>query len=475
MLEALSAYVAEHGHARPPQKYRSPEGQPVGKWKEKLRRRYSEGRLDQREIGELEQLPGWRWQEEPDGRWETGLEHLRAFAEESGHASVTRWYQSPDGYALGKWVSNQRQRRDRMPPDRKRAVESVPGWRWTAADARLDRVLAEVARYHAEHGAVPMPRNYRPGHDPELALGEWMTEQVSDYNSGRMDPDLAFRLEMIPGFVWGQRDAAFRDLHRRLAGYAAAHGAADPPVGYACDDGFPLGRRVGWLRREYWNGNLSAGRIAALERLRGWTWDSANPGRLGPDQESFDVALRRLREYAADNDISVIPPGIRIRDGRSLKTWTHNLRNAYRHRRLPADRIAALESVPGWSWTPRSDAEACRREQWMTCLRAYAAEHGTARVPYGYVTPDGASLGAWVYRQRVKKRDGTLSADHAAALESLPGWTWDSGHVRRRPRGLPKIAALSTRPESDGRRECPECGRRFWDLGQHVMLTHEEP
>lgn len=59
-------------------------------------------------------------------------------------------------------------------------------------------------------------------------------------------------------------------------------------------------------------------------------------------------------------------------------------------------------------------------------LQAYVREQGHASPLSTYVLPDKTPLGAWVARQRTMRRQGMLRADRAAALEELPGWTWDA-------------------------------------------------
>jgi transcriptional regulator with XRE-family HTH domain len=80
-------------------------------------------------------------------------------------------------------------------------------------------------------------------------------------------------------------------------------------------------------------------------------------------------------------------------------------------------------------------------EQWeehFRQLRHYVGQHGDARVPRSYITPDGGRLGAWVVEQRSRFARGTLDPDRSMRLEELPGWTWG-------PRAR-RSAAKATRP-----------------------------
>jgi hypothetical protein len=89
-------------------------------------------------------------------------------------------------------------------------------------------------------------------------------------------------------------------------------------------------------------------------------------------------------------------------------------------------RVAALEAVPGWAW--EVDFEAAWQEK-LEVLTAHLAEHG--RLP-PYRHPSG--LGEWARNQRQGKKatdagrrskSGTMTPARAAALEAVPGWTWE--------------------------------------------------
>ena len=76
-------------------------------------------------------------------------------------------------------------------------------------------------------------------------------------------------------------------------------------------------------------------------------------------------------------------------DGFKLGSWVSNQRKNKSKNLLSQDRIERLEALPGWSWDPFT-------EQWEEAfeqLQSYVNQHGNARVPNSYVTPDGFKLG----------------------------------------------------------------------------------
>ncbi|KXO92978.1 Helicase associated domain (plasmid) [Tsukamurella tyrosinosolvens] len=63
-------------------------------------------------------------------------------------------------------------------------------------------------------------------------------------------------------------------------------------------------------------------------------------------------------------------------------------------------------------------------------LQRFVDTHGVARVPVRFRCADGYYLGAWVSRQRLANRDGTLTASQERLLARLPGWTWGERTLR---------------------------------------------
>ncbi|MCV6977476.1 Helicase associated domain protein [Mycobacterium bourgelatii] len=94
------------------------------------------------------------------------------------------------------------------------------------------------------------------------------------------------------------------------------------------------------------------------------------------------------------------------------------------HERWFKDDISAAGSTTG-GWLPVQPT--VHPDEWQrqfNQLRTYVNQHGDARVPRTYVTPDGNGLGAWVAEQRQLFARDLLDPKKAAKLEKLPGWRW---------------------------------------------------
>ena len=106
--------------------------------------------------------------------------------------------------------------------------------------------------------------------------------------------------------------------------------------------------------------------------------------------------------------------------GLSLGSWVHSQRRLFSRGQLSPERVALLESLPGWSW----DAFADKWDRNVAALTRFVEREGHSRVPR-YQRESGLALGAWVQTRRDDYRAGQLPKERALLLESLPGWSWD--------------------------------------------------
>lgn len=128
-LVALCGYVADCGHACPPQSYVAPGGFRLGAWVKNIRRRYEQLAPEQRAA--LQAQPGWVWDVREAG-WQHGVAELVAFQAAHGHLRVARDYITASGQPLGKWFDNQKtaHRAATLAPDRGRALADRFGPDW---------------------------------------------------------------------------------------------------------------------------------------------------------------------------------------------------------------------------------------------------------------------------------------------------------------------------------------------------------
>lgn len=125
------------------------------------------------------------------------------------------------------------------------------------------------------------------------------------------------------------------------------------------------------------------------------------------------------------------------------------LRRPGQRQRLREDQRKRLEDLPGWSWAHRQTRQ---WESYFEELAAYAAAHGHASPPIGYVTDAGVELGQWVHDLRRPSRRAKLARARCRRLEALPGWSWE---YRARPTWEAAFDALAAYAAEHGHTNPP--------------------
>lgn len=226
---------------------------------------------------------------------------------------------------------------------------------------------------------------------------------LAQSRTGRVDAAGMRRLNAFPG--------AYQSLSRdrwvqRYLECAERSFAGRPLAG---------GELGSWIKRQRYAfaaGELPAGRVALLERLEGFTWT--------PDADRWSATFDRVAEFARRN--GRIPSR---GDDAILAGWLANQRFSLRKGRLDADRVTALETLPGWRdslSTPRAPG------QWdamLGRLAEFRAEHGFYP-DHRSDDPAEAELGQWAHQQRGHHHRSDLAARRVESLAKLPGWRWST-------------------------------------------------
>ena len=166
------------------------------------------------------------------------------------------------------------------------------------------------------------------------------------------------------------------------------------------EKGYPLGSWVAGQRNSHSQGKIGAERIARLEALPGWSWNA----RASKWEEGFSV-LRRFAEREGNSR----PPAAHQEGDYRLGQWVAVQRSSYGQGKMGAERMARLESLPGWTL----DARAANWEEGFSVLRRFAEREGHSRPPAAHQEGD-YRLGQWVTAQRGYHRNGKLDSERAS-------------------------------------------------------------
>jgi hypothetical protein len=123
----LKEFSERARHCRVVISHKTNDGYRLGQWVSVQRTRKEKIDLGRRQR--LEALPGWSWDVWSD-QWEEGFSHLKEFSEREKHCRVPQGYKTDDGCRLGQWVGHQRSTKDKMDPDRRQRLETLPCWVW---------------------------------------------------------------------------------------------------------------------------------------------------------------------------------------------------------------------------------------------------------------------------------------------------------------------------------------------------------
>jgi hypothetical protein len=443
-LARLRQFVARTGHTRVAANHVESSFS-LGAWVIAQRADRHAGLLRPNQIRALERVPGWIWlpnprEVNPDpgvsqsggstdvvanardfgvaDSFATGFQLLAEYVQREGHARVTASHDER-GYPLGRWVQRQRAkyRHRRLPLEQIRALETLPGWVWkhephTIVDARFERALGMLQAFVKVHGHARVPQEYRD-QATGYALGAWVATRRYEHRRGLLTKRFVEQLSTVQGWAWGRGPArvqlSFDEYVRQFRDWLDRHGR--PPDASTAD-----GRRLlSWMsrtRESRRKASLTGEQIRVVDEL----------ARLSSElraDDDFRAALNALRAFADQHGNARVPNRHRT-SGINLGNWTRRQKDEFSRSRLAPHRRQLLESVPGWTWNTRQD----QFQRGLAFLRQFVRREGHARVPDDHVE-DGYNLGPWVRDRKHRYRRAKLSADHARALEQIPGWSWN--------------------------------------------------
>lgn len=109
--DALSDYVKRYGDTLVSSEYYTDDGFHLGKWVNRIKGKYRNGRLDSEQIGMLNEL-GMCWDnletKKAEIHWNTMYEEAKKYYTEHGNLNVPNRYVTEDGHKLYTWLMQQR-------------------------------------------------------------------------------------------------------------------------------------------------------------------------------------------------------------------------------------------------------------------------------------------------------------------------------------------------------------------------------
>ena len=340
--------------------------------------------------------------EQVTASWDFFFGLLEAFIEREGHAKVANEYITEDGYRLGQWAAVQRTTKASMSLERKARLEGLSGWSWEYREDNWEegfRYLQEFANREG-HANVSLDFTTADGYK----VGFWVTNLRRRKDT--LSSERKARLEDLPGWSWDPFSDKWKKGFGYLKEFADREGHAGAPQNFRTADGYPLGS---WITTQrITKDKIPPERIALLESLPGWTWNTVD--------KKWNEGFCNLKEFAETNGHANAPIDYKTEDGYRLGQWVSVQRGNKNN--MSSERKERLETLPDWSWDPH----ATKWEKGFSYLKEFIERERHCLPPALYKTDDGYPLGSWVNTQRTTK-DGMLP-ERRSRLEALPGWVW---------------------------------------------------
>jgi superfamily II DNA or RNA helicase len=203
----------------------------------------------------------------------------------------------------------------------------------------VDEILAWADAHHRRTGEWPKAAS---GPIKEAPGETWNKVQLALYQGLRGLPGGSSLARLLAEHSDG-RSSTFEVGLRGFSEFAFQNGNCRVPRGVDYG-GFDLGSWLTRQRQRYRAGTISEAEAAALESVRGWTWD--------PYEADFQFGADMVSRFAQREGHAQVPQRHR-EDGFGLGAWVTHRRHDYRKGKLSQDRIDRLESIPGWTWDAR--------------------------------------------------------------------------------------------------------------------------
>ena len=336
----LLRYADAHGDARVPDDCEE-GGYALGSWVVTQRIFRKKGWLARERARLLEAVPGWSWDPLGD-RWADGYQRLRRFVAKRD-CLPSSGFEDEEGFPLGDWVARQRRLGVRRSLDAERVglLEQIPGWTWNRQDAAFEVGVQHLNRY-VERVGHARPERGELDPDDRYPVGVWVQSQR--YRA-RQSPGRARRLELLPGWTWNVRDAAWEQAFDALLQYATRTGVSNPPRN-TIEDGMDIGAWV--IKQRSRKRRLAESQRRRLSEVPGWTWAAYS--------DQWDDWYELLVRFAEREGHAIVSQK-HVEGGRKLGVWVSGQRSAYRHGKLARSRVSRLETLPSWTWNAQKAAQ----------------------------------------------------------------------------------------------------------------------
>jgi superfamily II DNA or RNA helicase len=381
----------------------------AGQWQSNQRTAKKKGTLSTERSAELEAIPGWEWDiwEEQRNNWITQYEKLQRTPSQTSKET--------DEKRAGRWQSRQRtaQKKGTLSTERSAELEAIPGWEWEA-----DAYTWEEQRNHwiTQYEKLQRAPSTKSKETDEKRAGHWQSNMRRVKKNGTMTTERSAELEAIPGWEWGtERDETYTWEEQKQNWITQYEKLQRTPSQTSKDtEECRAGKWQNNTRMVYKKRKMSQECIAQMEAIPGWEW--------GMEREETYTWEEQLQHWkTVYTRIQKAPPqSSKDKEERRAGQWQSNMRAA--KKKMSAERITALEAIPGWEWGTERDETYTWEEQKINWITQYIKIQMSPSTISKNLEEKRA--GRWQSNLRQYYKKGSLSQERIAELNAIDGWTW---------------------------------------------------
>ena len=408
----LAQYHREHGNILMPNGYVTKDGIRLGSWLNSLRHKYRRpedgSSLSEDQIRQLNEL-GMVWNPY-EQRWNDAYSHAEAFYRSNTSLEVPATYKCEDGFALGKWISHQRDNyfAGKLSPERTEKLNAL-NMVWEKPDPWEEKYNLAEAYFRSNHN-LRIPPDYKAN---GVWLAKWLNEQRQIFVGNRPGKHLSEeqiqKLNDI-GMEWENRTKLHQkntwdEQYEEARYFFEQNGHLNIPGDYRTSSGKLLKSWVMNQRSARGKAKLSDTQKKLLEEI-GFHWG------VDPWEHGYEHARRYYLEHGRLD----IPNTYACEDGYKLGKWLANqranLKSSDPCRHVSPEQKKRLDEI-GMIWSISQTAW----EEGYKHAAAYLKNLNGSAWKTNYVSPDGYKTGAWLRGQVRSYQKGRLSTDKKKLLE----------------------------------------------------------
>lgn len=213
-FSAALEYLHTNGDLDVPADYVAQNGIRLGVWIRNLRTAKRKGTLDEKQISRLDEI-NMIWDDKFSRNWENGFEHAKEYFVKHGNLDVPTMFVCEDGFKLGAWIANHREKSGtRVTEERRKRLDSIGMiWKKPTADEQIkaldsidmvwsvpaerqwEQDFEHLVQYKNMYGTTKLGTAYRA--KDGYTLGHWLGRQKMNYIDGELNKEHIERLMQI--------------------------------------------------------------------------------------------------------------------------------------------------------------------------------------------------------------------------------------------------------------------------------------